>query len=363
MPKSSVEQLRRSASAKCDFFESHFFSSSLFCRIFLTEKSVNFSGKCFRGCQQVTRTYAKIKISLPLTQQPRDTIKFAILIFPGFPMMAFSSIIEPLRAANTLTDRACYDWMTVGLTGDAVRASSGIDIVPHYSVRNAPVADRVVLVSGGDAEHIIAEEALAWIRRNLRADAHLGSVSDAAFFLARAGLLDGYACTLHWFSRPAFQETFPDLDLRHELYVIDRKRFTSAGGVGALDVMLDLIGRDYGPELAAAIAEWFVHSPLRSSVDRRLMPLRMRTGVHDELVLSAIAIMEDEVEDRLSIATLAGRLRVSADKLERSFLSEVGVSPRTYYRTTRLRRAHDLLAHSTHHRTIAWRWRSASRRM
>ncbi|WP_448954644.1 GlxA family transcriptional regulator [Labrys neptuniae] len=262
-------------------------------------------------------------------------------------MMAFSSIIEPLRAANTLANRPCYSWITVGLTGDKVRASNGLDIEPDFSVRTAPIIDRVVLNSGGDADHIIAEEALAWIRRNLRAGAQLGSVADAAFFLARAGLLDGHACTLHWISQPAFKEAFPDLDLRRDLYVIDRKRFTSAGGVGALDMMLDLITRDYGAELSAGVAEWFVHSPLRSSVDRKLMPLRLRTGVHDELVLSAIAIMEDEVEDRLGIAGLAERLKVSPDKLERSFRSEMGVSPRTYYRSMRLRRAHDLLAHST----------------
>jgi transcriptional regulator GlxA family with amidase domain len=27
---------------------------------------------------------------------------FAVLLFPGFPMMAFSSVVEPLRAANAL---------------------------------------------------------------------------------------------------------------------------------------------------------------------------------------------------------------------------------------------------------------------
>ena len=118
-------------------------------------------------------------------------------------------------------------------------------------------------------------------------------MADAAFFLARAGLLDGHACTLHWTSQAAFTEAFPDIELRRDLYVIDRKRFTSAGGVGSLDMMLEIIARDYGAELAAGVAEWFVHSPLRSSVDRKLMPLRLRTGVQNELVLSAIAIMED----------------------------------------------------------------------
>ncbi|TIS35847.1 MAG: hypothetical protein E5X01_18530, partial [Mesorhizobium sp.] len=38
------------------------------------------------------------------------------------------------------------------------------------------------------------------------------------------------------------------------------------------------LGAEIALELAAGVAEWFVHSPLRSSVDRKLMPLRLRTA-------------------------------------------------------------------------------------
>jgi transcriptional regulator GlxA family with amidase domain len=274
-------------------------------------------------------------------------ISFAVLVFPGFPMMAFSSVIEPLRAANILAKRQCYRWMTVGAAEGRIEASNGVVIEPQYFAGRAPRVERIVVCSGGDADHVVADEAVKWIRRNLRSGAHIGAVADAAFFLARAGLLEGHACTLHWTSQAAFTEAFPDIELRRDLYVIDRRRFTSAGGVGSLDMMLEIITRDHGAELAAGVAEWFVHSQLRSSVDRKLMPLRLRTGVRDELVLSAIAIMEDAVEERLAMSDLAARLRVSPDKLERSFRSELGLSPNAYYRRLRLKRAADLLQHST----------------
>lgn len=274
-------------------------------------------------------------------------LTFAVLVFPGFPMMAFSSVIEPLRAANILAKRDCYRWMIVGADRGTVEASNGVVIQPGFSAADAPKVDRIVVCSGGDADHVVADEAMSWIRKSLRGGAHIGAVADAAFFLARAGLLDGHACTLHWTSQAAFTEAFPDIELRRDLFVIDRKRFTSAGGVGSLDMMLEIITRDYGAELAAGVAEWFVHSPLRSSVDRKLMPLRLRTGVQNELVLSAIAIMEDAVEERLGMAELAERLGVSPDKLERNFRAELDISPNGYYRRLRLKRAADLLAHST----------------
>ena len=286
-------------------------------------------------------------VSPPPAPHSEAGIRFAVLVFPGFPLMAFSSVMEPLRAANLLAGKRCYSWTTVGMTADKVFASNGVGIDPDHSVRTAPVVDRIVVCSGGDADHVVAEEALIWIRKSLRSGAHIGAVADAAFFLARAGLLDGYSCTLHWTSQAAFREAFPNLDMQRDLYVIDRRRFTSAGGVGSLDMMLEMITRDYGAEIAAGVAEWFVHSPLRSSVDRRMMPLRLRTGIRDELVLSAVAIMEDAVEDRLSMVDLAGRLGISSDKLERAFRREVKTTPSAYYRMLRLRRANDLLSHST----------------
>ena len=236
-------------------------------------------------------------------------ITFAVLIFPGFPMMAFSSVIEPLRAANVLAKRQCYRWITVGAAG---RQDRGVERRGHRTNllgRQGAVRRPHRGVLGGDADHVVAEDAVNWIRKNLRNGAHIGAVADAAFFLARAGLLDGHACTLHWTSQAAFAEAFPDIELRRDLYVIDRKRFTSAGGVGSLDMMLEIITRDLGAELAAGVAEWFVHSPLRSSVDRKLMPLRLRTGVQNELVLSAIAIMEDAVEERLGMSRSGGQAR------------------------------------------------------
>lgn len=283
--------------------------------------------------------------------RPNDDItpvvRFAVLVFPNFPMMAFSSVIEPLRAANVISARQCYSWLVVGPSNARVSASNGVGIEPDFAVGDAPAVDRIVVCSGGDAELIVADDALAWMRRSLRKGGEIGAVADAAFLLARAGLLDGHACTLHWTSQPAFSEAFPDIDLRRDLFVIDRNRFTSAGGVGSLDMMLELVSRDYGASLAAGVAEWFVHSRLRSSVDRRMMPLRLRTGIRDELVLAAVAVMEDAVEERLGIPDVARRLGVSDDKLERAFRAEVGMPPVSYYRRMRLRRARDLLQHSS----------------
>jgi transcriptional regulator GlxA family with amidase domain len=273
--------------------------------------------------------------------------RFAILLFPGFPMMAFSAVIEPLRAANALGAEPGYSWITVATDDTPVTASNGISLNPDFAVSGDPAADFIVVCSGGDADQLTAQQPIKWIRKNLRRGAHLGSVADGAFYLARAGLLDDYACTLHWRSQPAFVEAFPHISLRRTIYVIDRTRFTSAGGVGAFDMMLDIVERHHGEAMARRVAEWFVHDRIRASADREKLQLRLRTGIRNDLVLAAAARMEELMERGETIAQIARRLGVSVWKLDRAFRSDVRLSPGGYFRQMRMERASDLLMHSS----------------
>ena len=272
--------------------------------------------------------------------------KFAVLIFPGFPLMAFSAIIEPLRAANTITGRRLYDWTIVAPDDAPVTASNGIVVTPHHAAAKAPAADYIMVCSGGDADRLVAKKPLSWIRKTLRLGGTIGSVADGAFYLARAGLLDGFACTLHWQSQPAFLEAFPHIKLAREIFVIDRTRVTSAGGVGALDMMVELIGRHHGAELARQVAEWFVHDRIKATADRERLQLRLRTGIRDDVVLKAVAEMERAQDRPEEISAIAARLGLSIGQLERLFKAEFGIGPAEYYRRFTLEKARDLLTHS-----------------
>jgi len=280
-------------------------------------------------------------------KQSDGSRRFAVLLFPGFPMMAFSAVVEPLRAANALGAEPPYSWNTVGVDARPVTASNGITFKPDSAVADDPVADFIVVCSGGNADQLTAKQPIKWIRKNLRRGAHLGSVADGAFYLARHGLLDGYACTLHWRSQPAFVEAFPQIALKRSIYVIDRTRFTSAGGVGAFDMMLEIIERQHGEAMARKVAEWFVHDRIRATTDREKLQLRLRTGIRNNLVLAAVERMEQRMERGETVAQIARRLGISVWKLDRAFRSDLRLSPGDYFRQMRMERASDLLIHSS----------------
>ena len=276
-----------------------------------------------------------------------ETIRWGILVFPGSPMMAFSSVIEPLRSANVIAGRPLYDWINVSPAGPVIEVSNGLRMAADYSADNAPSVDRLIVVAGPTLDAVERGAAVSWIRRESRRGSLIGGVSEGSFVLAEAGLLEGYSCTVHWRIQSSFREAFPSVECRRDIFVIDRDRFTAAGGIGAFDMMLALIEADFGSTLAASVSEWFVHRRIAEAVNQETLSVRMRTGVRNARVVKAIEVMEQNIEEPLTSAELADRVGVSVDTLERAFKRETEHSVIHYYRTVRFRHAEDLLRSSS----------------
>jgi AraC family transcriptional regulator, glycine betaine-responsive activator len=266
------------------------------------------------------------------------------VLAPGFPLMAYASAVEPLRAANVLSGRSLYTWrhMTAG-PGEA-RASNGVAFRPDFDMAREPTPAAVLVCSGGNPATFSHPPTLARLRRFARRGAKIGGVSAGAFILAQAGLLDGYRCTIHWEHASAFAEAFPHLTLTRSLYEIDRDRLTSAGGIAALDMMHAMIRDDHGQALAAAVSDWFIQTSVRSSADRQRLSIRERYGVGNPKVARVLQRMEDETQrpaGRMQLAALAG---VSVRQLERLFATHLSRSIDEQYKRVRLERARKLVA-------------------
>ncbi len=283
-----------------------------------------------------------------MPDDPREsTTVYGFYLVPGFALMAFTSVLEPLRAANLISGRPLYRWCMLTRDGSPAAPSSGVQMVADGSIERHERLQRIVVCTGGTAHRFADAKTFAWLRRQARSGVALGAVADGSFLLARGRLLDGYECAIHWLSHPSFRESFPQIRLNANLYVVDRDRFTSAGGTAAFDMMLEVIARDHGQALALQVSEWFVHDPVRASVDRQRLALRVRTGVADPLVLRAISMMEEHIEEPLAIARLARLNELSLGRLERLFRRHTGLKPQDYYMLVRLQRAHALLTSSS----------------
>ena len=213
-----------------------------------------------------------------------------------------------------------------------MRASNGCLVTTDQSLavvsvgpgRNQPT---ILLCSGLGAERISDRELFAWLRRADRSGAVLGALCTGAHLLARAGLLDGHRCTIHWENLPGFMEEFPAIDVSADLFEVDRKRLTCSGGTAALDLMLHLIARDHGQELAVKVSEQCLLDRIRQPHDHQRMPYRVRLGIHHSKLIGAIEMMESNVEEPLDQEMLARYVGLSRRQLERLFRKHLGRTP------------------------------------
>ncbi len=168
------------------------------------------------------------------------------LLMPLFSMMAFVSAVEPLRVANRMAERQLYRWEVLSRDGNPVTASNNMTLAADHSIAKHPAYSMVVICASFNPLRFFDAQLKHWLQRQNSAAIDIGAMDTGAFLLARAGLLDGYRTTTHWESLDSFTEAFPKVEVENALYVIDRNRWSCAGGTAALDLMLHMIRRQHG---------------------------------------------------------------------------------------------------------------------
>lgn len=269
--------------------------------------------------------------------------QIGFLLLPGFSLLSYASAVEPLRAANRLSGRPLYKWIHVSPQGRPVEASSGLAIAADQKVGDDFRLDLILVCAGGNPALHRSARTLSWLRKLARRGVQIGGVSGGPYILARAGLLEGFRCTIHWEHMAAFREDFPQLDTRRTLYEIDRGRLTCAGGIAGFDMMRAIIATEHGSALATAVSEWFLQTQLRSGSGPQRLTLRERYGVAHPKLLEALQSMEDATEAPLSREQLARAVALSVRQLERLFAGHLGTTIGDLYLKIRLDRARSLV--------------------
>ena len=280
----------------------------------------------------------------PASTSP-DTRKRRIgfILVPDYSMIAFASAVEPLRMANRLSGRTLYEWITLTHDGQPVQASNALSITPDSNLAEAGKLDMVLVCGGVNIDQALDKGLLFWLRKLAHQKIPIGALCTGSYLMARAELLNGYRCTIHWENLASLREEYPQAQVTSELFEIDRDRLTCTGGTAPMDMMLSVIAQHHGGQLAGAISEVFVCERIRGSNDRQRVPLRVFLGTSQPKLVEAVSLMEANIEEPMSLDELASHVALSRRQLERLFQKHLSRVPTRYYLELRLERARQLL--------------------
>ncbi|MEH6653247.1 GlxA family transcriptional regulator [Loktanella salsilacus] len=269
--------------------------------------------------------------------------RFVFVLLDQFTMLCFSAAIESLRIANRTAGRKLYDWTIVGEGGVSATCSNGCTFQLDSDLIELDREDTVMLCGGVDIAEATTRKMLNWLRREARRGITVAGLCTAGYTMARAGLLNGKRATIHWENQDSFLEEFEDVDLTKSIFVIDGNRITTAGGTASIDLMLKIVADDHGEDLANAVADILIYSSIRTDQDTQRLSIPTRIGVRHPKLSRVIQLMENNIEDPISPATLAQEVGMSTRQLERLFRRYLSRSPKRYYMELRLSKARNLL--------------------
>lgn len=271
------------------------------------------------------------------------TRKVGLLLVPEFSMMAFAAVVEPLRSANDYVEIKAFEWLIFSADNLPVTASNGITISPTHDLLAEPELDYLFVCGGKSVSDYRNEAVFRRLRQLAGHGINIGSVSTGAYILARAGLLDGYRCTIHWESLPAFREEFPKAQVTRSLYEVDRNRYTCSGGTAAVDLGLKFISDDLGVDTALYVAQQFQHDRVRTSDDQQGNARNAIMSFQSPRLAAAVSVMLANIETPVTPTHIAESVGLSLRQLERLFHKYCESTPQRYYLALRLEHARRLL--------------------
>ncbi|WP_202330171.1 GlxA family transcriptional regulator [Mesorhizobium sp. L-8-3] len=273
-----------------------------------------------------------------------------VLVLEGASAASVAITFDLIGAANGIRARAgrppCFD---VKISGSGASWATRLARLSSNSVASKP-ADLVIvpglawtdeqLVRDG-LQRRDAEMARKALRAAFQSGAEIASSCSAVFLVASAGLLDARCATTTWWLAPLFRQLFPKVILDTDAMVLTDGRVTTAGAAMAqLDMMLSIIARHAGPDLADSCARFLLLDQRQSQ--SRYMALSFLAAA-DERVSRAERWARARLHRTFSISELAKAAGLGARTFARRCERATGLSPVRFVQKLRVDKAMELL--------------------
>jgi transcriptional regulator GlxA family with amidase domain len=279
----------------------------------------------------------------------------AILGFEGCYASIVGGYADLLQVANAHLCRqdaarsARFDWHFVSETGQAVRASNGLDI----AMRPMAARKRYDLVfipsfhypGRRDFDRFLSRQSHVcdWLTEQWRQGAWLVANCTGTFVLASTGLLDERVATTTWWLEQQFRTRFPRVDLQLRPLVTEVDRLICGGAHASFLLQtVRVIERFCGPALARQCARSMLID-VTQTTQTPLVPLLTEKTHNDALVHRAQQWMQQHMTEPLRMSDLADRLAVSERTLIRRFRAVLGEPPLKHLQLLRIDTARALL--------------------
>jgi len=210
----------------------------------------------------------------------------------------------------------------VGLSKLTSQRNGMFTINPDVLINDVKKTDLIIIPAiHGNPEEVAEQnkDFIPWIIKQYKSGSEVASFCIGSFFLASTGLLNGKPATTHWGSANEFRTMFPEVTVLDEKIMTEKDGiYTSGGAYSYLNLVLYLIEKYFGREIAIIIAKSFMIDIDKTSQSPFIIFKGQKTH-DDEVVKKAQDIIETNYQDKLTVDQIASMIALSRRNFERRF--------------------------------------------
>ena len=271
--------------------------------------------------------------------------RIGFIAFPDFQVLSLSTL-SVFECANMLANEPLYDLRILSEAGGSIRTSSGLTLETRRFDESE--YDTLIVLGTLVAKPTFSAGLLAYVRDAPRNARRVASICTGALVLAEAGLLDGRRVTTHWAYAREFRERFPKVKLEEDrIFVIDDPIWTSAGCTACVDLVLAMVEKDEGRELARSVPKEIVLYHRRGGGQTQHSAL-LELQPKSDRIQSALDYARCNLDVPLTVEELAKAACLSPRQFSRAFVEETGQSPARAIENLRVETAKMMLEEGRH---------------
>jgi transcriptional regulator GlxA family with amidase domain len=187
-------------------------------------------------------------------QEKSSQRNLAIFIFEGVQIIDYTGPYEVFGQAHNGQEHL-FNIYTVAEKAGPITTNMGMTVVPKYTFETMPKADVLLLPGGGVRQHIENPRVIKWVQDTAAQAEFVVSVCNGAFYLGKAGLLDGLTATTFYGLIDELRTLAPKAKVVTDQRFTDNGKIITTAGLssgidGALHLVERIVGRGRAQEVA-----------------------------------------------------------------------------------------------------------------
>lgn len=265
------------------------------------------------------------------------------LLYDGLCTFEFGIVAEIFGLPRPEMGEGWYRFASCAVEEGPLQAHGGFLLTPQHGPDLIDTADLIVVPGWKGADHPVPEALCQRLRRAHERGARLASICSGAFVLTATGLLDGGVATTHWRYAAALRARHPAVEVDDaSLYRAHGRIFTSAGSAAGIDLLIEIVRRDFGADAANSVARRLVMPAHRTGGQAQFLERPVARHRHSE-VAPLLDAMRAKLHAPWTTAEMASQCRMSLRTFLRRFQDATGSSPGDWLIGERVEEAKRLL--------------------